>query len=271
MKIAKQNSRSHEDLCLLTVGTVLGARVIRLDLRPEFLGHVILESIVPGEGSADLGLVTGRKSRSKRSLNIKSTEAFPIGDRRSDDRLRGPVLIPARGECRLEERRKNIVPVLFLSRDDTVFQKEAPVPKPVLQSRITVHDIGGRCDEKDLDMSLRDQFEALAAIVIFCGNPVVAALPENVVPVYLQKAGRRSRHRRDPMRLLRLGPGSHLEPIFKEAATLWNLSSLTGGNAILSMNERSGAKIDRKHEQASQTCIQGPLLDASKPPLSVGC
>ena len=163
MKIAKQNSRSHEDLCLPTVGTVLEARVIRFDLRPEFLGHVILESIVPGEGSADLGLVTGRKSRSKRSLNIKSTEAFPRGDRRSDDRLRGPVLIPARGECRLEERRKNIVPVLFVSRDDTVFQKEAPVPKPVLQSRITVHDIGGRCDEKDLDMSLRDQFEALAA------------------------------------------------------------------------------------------------------------
>src|SRR6266571_2760580 len=148
MKIAKQNSRSHEDLCLPTVGTVLEARVIRFDLRPEFLGHVILESIVPGEGSADLGLVTGRKSRSKRSLNIKSTEAFPIGDRRSDDRLRGPVLILARGECRLEERRKNIVPVLFVSRDDTVFQKEAPVPKPVLQSRITVQDIGGRCDEK---------------------------------------------------------------------------------------------------------------------------
>src|SRR5437016_13542452 len=107
MKIAKQNSRSHEDLCLPTVGTVLEARVIRFDLRPEFLGHVILESIVPGEGSADLGLVTGRKSRSKRSLDIKSTEAFPRGDRRSDDRLRQPVLIPARGECRLrsEERR----------------------------------------------------------------------------------------------------------------------------------------------------------------------
>src|SRR6266700_1785399 len=176
MKIAKQNSRSHEDLCLPTVGTVLEARVIRFDLRPEFLGHVILESIVPREGSADLGLVTGRKGCSKRSLNIKSTEAFPIGDRRSDDGTRGPILILSRGECRLEERRKNIVSMLFISRDDPVFQKKAPVSKPVLQSRTVVRDIGRRCDEEDLNMSVRYQFEAFAAIVIFCGNPVVAAL-----------------------------------------------------------------------------------------------
>src|SRR6266478_7231638 len=135
MEIAKHNPRSHEDLCLSMVGTVLEVCVIHFDLRPGFLGDVILESIVPGEGSADLGLVTGRKGCSKRSLNIKSTKAFPIGDRRSDDRLRGPVLILARGECRLEERRKNVLPMLFVSRDNPVFHKKAPVPKPVLQSR----------------------------------------------------------------------------------------------------------------------------------------
>jgi len=171
MKIAKQNSWSHEDLCLSTVGTVLEARVIRFDLRPEFLGHVILESIVPGDGSADLCLVTGRKSSSKRSLNIKLAEAFTVSDRRSDDRLRGPVLKLARRQCRLEERRKNVIPMLFVSGDDPVFQKKAPVPKPVLESRIVVHDIRRRCDEKDLNMSLRYQFEALAAIVIFCAIP----------------------------------------------------------------------------------------------------
>src|SRR5438552_18432411 len=117
MKIAKQNSRSHEDLCLPTVGTVLEARVIRFDLRPEFLGHVILESIVPGEGSNELGLVTGRKRRSKRSLNIKSTEAFPIDNRLSDDRIRRPTLLPDRQEWRIKEGRNNIVPVRFVSRD----------------------------------------------------------------------------------------------------------------------------------------------------------
>ena len=91
------------------LGTVLEVRVIRFDLRPDFLGDVLLESIVPGEAAADLGLFTGRKGCSKCSLNIKSTEAFPVGDRWSDDRLRGPVLILARGECCLEERRKNVM------------------------------------------------------------------------------------------------------------------------------------------------------------------
>ena len=257
MEIAKHNSRSHEDLCLSTVGTVLEARAIRFDLRPEFLGHVILESIVPGERSADLFFVTCWKSCSKGSLNIKFAEAFPIGDHGGNDGFRRTVLILAGGKRRLEVRRKNIIAMLFVGGDDSVFQNKAPVSEPVLYPRIVVHDVRGRRNEKDLDMSLRDQFEALTAIIVFGGNPIIAALPENVVPVYLQEAGGSCRHRREPVGLFRLGACSHLEPIFKEAATLGSLSRLTGGTGNLRVNQWSCAKIDRQHQEDSQACPQG--------------
>ncbi len=225
MEIAKHNSRSHEDLCLSTVGTVLEARAIRFDLRPEFLGHVILESIVPGERSADLFFVTCWKSCSKGSLNIKLAEAFPIGDHGGNDGFRRTVLILASGKRRLEVRRKNVVAMLFVGGDDSVFQNKTPVSEPVLYPRIVVHDVRGRRNEKDLDMSLRDQFEALTAIIVFGGNPIIAALPENVVPVYL--------------------------------ATFGRLSRLTGGTGNLRMNQWSCAKIDRQRQEDSQACPQG--------------
>ena len=147
MEIAKHNPRSHEDLCLSMVGTILEVCVIHFDLRPDFLGDVILESIVPGERSSDLFFVTCWKSCSKGSLNIKSAEAFPIGDHGGNDGFRRTVLILAGGKRHLEVRRKNVVAMLFVGGDDSVFQNKTPVSETVLYRRIVVHDVRRRRNE----------------------------------------------------------------------------------------------------------------------------
>ena len=167
MKIAKHNPRGDEDLGLAMVGAVLEVGVVRLHVRPKFLGNVVLERIVPDKSPANLSLVGGRKRSAEGSLNVEPSKALPVRDGRRKNRLQGPILVLACGQGGLEEGSQDVVAMLFICGGDPVFDEKTPVAEPVLQRGILVSNVGRWSDQKNLDMPLRDEFDALISVVVY--------------------------------------------------------------------------------------------------------
>ena len=105
MESSDDQAGGYENLSLPIVRAVLEMLIVQFYFRPELSIKVILKRIVPGNCAANLDLVARRQGHAERALNVECSEALPVGDSRGDDSVGRSILVLARGQSGLEERR----------------------------------------------------------------------------------------------------------------------------------------------------------------------
>src|SRR6267154_1611758 len=79
------------------------------------------------------------------------------------------VLVVAGREAPAQERSENVIAVLFVFREQPIFDQECNVAKSVANCWIIVDQVG-RNIKDDFDSLKRNQFQSLAAIVVIGGD-----------------------------------------------------------------------------------------------------
>jgi len=218
VEAAEDDAGGHEDLGFAVVRAIVVMRVVHFQFRPESAADVVLERVVPGIGVADFVLVAGGKSYAKGALNIETVESLTVSDGGSDDGVGGAILVLAGGKSGLEEGGEDVVAILFVGGEKSIFDQEAPVAETVFDRRIVVDDIGRGSDENDFDMASGNEFESFGAAVIFGGDAGVVGLPEDVVAEFFFEARSCGGDGGDPMRLLSLSFVDAGEPVGEKVA-----------------------------------------------------